>query len=119
MAIDPETARVAVRLAVIRWNRPMDAPIRQRLDEPDECVREANAMNTFLPRHLQPEGYGWRTVTASEIFAAQIATVRQYAGMIYVHMVRLAEIQMIDLSELPRAEVELKNDQPTFGFFEA
>ncbi|HEX7680191.1 MAG TPA: hypothetical protein VF713_18815 [Thermoanaerobaculia bacterium] len=87
--IDPRRANIAMGLAVTRWKKLPDDSIAAKLDDPQEWVQEAALMNHFLPAHLTPLGYSFIVVTPNE-FSVGIKTVRQYAGLIYKHMVPIS-----------------------------
>ncbi len=84
--IDPKRANIAMGLAVTRWRKLPDDSVADKLDDAQEWVQEAALMNHFLPVHLGPRGYSFIVVTPNE-FSVGIKNVRQYAGLIYKHMV--------------------------------
>jgi len=90
-AIDPKRANIALGLAVARWKKLPDDSIAASLDDPSEWLQEATLMNHFLPAHLAQAGYSFIAVIPNE-FSVGIKTVRQYAGLIYKHMVPMAAL---------------------------
>ena len=86
--IDPRAANVAMHLAVARWKRFPDDSIAASLDEPAEWVQEASIMNQYLPAYTNSAGYSFISVHPQE-FQVGITLVRNYAGLIYRHMVAL------------------------------
>ena len=86
MPIDPNAARIAMQAAVSRWKRFPDDSIAKQLDEADECVQEASLMNKFLPPFLAQRNFAWKFIVAQDIFRAGIKTVRNYAGLVLLHM---------------------------------
>lgn len=96
--IDPRRANIAMGLAVSRWRKVPDDSIAASLDNPQEWVQEAALMNRFLPAHLTPVGFSFIVVTPNE-FSVGITKVRQYAGLIYKHMVPVAQIaEVVELA---------------------
>jgi hypothetical protein len=97
--IDPKRANIAMGLAVTRWKKFPDDPIAQKLDDPQEWVQEATLMNHYLPAHVMPLGFSFAVVLPNE-FSVGITTVRQYAGLIYKHMVPItATLHVHDLAK--------------------
>ncbi|MEO8035722.1 MAG: hypothetical protein ABI837_14900 [Acidobacteriota bacterium] len=97
--IDPRQANIAMGLAVTRWRKLPDDPIGAKLDDPQEWVQEAALMNHFLPAHLAPLGYSFVAVMPNE-FSVGITKVRQYAGLIYKHMIPVpVALSVHDLAE--------------------
>lgn len=86
MDIDPNAARIAMQAAVSRWKRFPDDSIAKQLDEADECVQEAALMNKFLPPFLAQRSFAWKFIIAQDIFRAGVKTVRNYAGLVLLHM---------------------------------
>jgi hypothetical protein len=86
--IDPKRAQIAMSLAVARWKKGPDDSIEQSLDDPGEWVTESAIMNHFIPLHLNGTGFTFMGVIPNE-FSVGIKLVRQYAGLIYKHLVRV------------------------------
>jgi hypothetical protein len=102
--IDPKRANIAMGLAVTRWKKLPDDSIAEKLDDPQEWVQEAALMNHFLPAHVMPLGFSFAVVLPNE-FSVGIKTVRQYAGLIYKHMVPItATVHVHELAATPAFE---------------
>jgi hypothetical protein len=100
--IDPRRANVALGLAVARWKKLPNDSIEASLDNPSEWLQESALMNHFLPARLAKAGFSFIAVIPNE-FSVGIKTVRQYAGLIYKHMIPVevvAEIARAGLADI-------------------
>ena len=87
-SIDQAAANIAMRTAIARWRKYPDDSIAASLDGPAEWVQEASLMNQYLPPWMQKAGYSFLAVQPVE-FQVGIKLVRNYAGLVYRHMVAL------------------------------
>jgi len=89
--LDPRRAQIAMSLAVSRWKKGPDESIEQSLNDPSEWVAESAIMNHFIPLHLKDTGFSFAGVVPNE-FSVGIKLVRNYAGLIYKHLVQVSAL---------------------------
>lgn len=95
MALDPKKLAIAKQVALGRWGKPFNHPIKTKLDEPKEWVDEANHLNNDLMPPLlaaKEPTLQWIFVLPVEFGNPQVTTVGSYALFIYAHLKYRSEL---------------------------